>query len=51
MISKVESEINHKTVHMSNNLQARTNFMHLINTDNLIINIKKWKSLLTIRFH
>lgn len=43
MISEVESKTNHKTVHMSNNLQARTNFMHLINTDNLIINIKKWR--------
>lgn len=41
MISEVEGKTNHKTVHMLNNLQARTNFMHLINGDNLIINIKK----------
>lgn len=41
MISEVESKTNHETVHMSNNLQARTNFMHLINTDDLIIDNKK----------
>lgn len=43
MISVVEGKTNHKTGHMSNNLQARTNFMHLINIINLIINIKKWR--------